>query len=148
MFSMCFPEEVLDYGPSMDLGDDTDGVTLPDTYKDVMDMIGIGHILDATPHEPHYAFDMFGVSAIDFEDVTLYDACAVAMDMINSGRILDAAPLGPRSIFDMFGISMLEINDDDGLVATDIIHNTVSIEGAFDSMDPPLSFDTMSGFVT
>ena len=43
---------------------------------------------------------------------------------------------------------MLEINDDDGLVATDIIHNTVSVEGASDSMDPPLSFDTMSGFVT
>ena len=43
---------------------------------------------------------------------------------------------------------MLEINDDDGLVATDIIHNTISIEGASDSMDPPLSFDTMSEFVT
>ena len=43
---------------------------------------------------------------------------------------------------------MLEINDDDGLVATDIIDNTISVEGASDSMDPPLSFDTMSGFVT
>ena len=32
VFSMCFPEEVLDYDLSMDLGDDTDGVTLPDTY--------------------------------------------------------------------------------------------------------------------
>ena len=32
VFSMCFPEEVLDYVLSMDLGDDTDGVTLPDTY--------------------------------------------------------------------------------------------------------------------
>ena len=26
VFSMCFPEEVLDYDLSMDLGDDTDGV--------------------------------------------------------------------------------------------------------------------------
>ena len=43
---------------------------------------------------------------------------------------------------------MLEINGNDGNVATDIIHNTVSVEGASDSMDPPLSFDTMSGFVT
>ena len=46
---------------------------------------------------------------------------------------------------------MLEIDDDDdddGLVAIDIIHNTVSVKGAFDSMDPPLSFDTMSSFVT
>ena len=65
------------------------------------------------------------LSAILFEDVTLFDA---------------------YSIFDMFGISMLEINDDDGLVATDIIHNTVSVEGASDSVDLPLSFDTMSGF--
>ena len=51
VFSMCFPEEVLDYDLSMDLGDDTNGVTLPDTYKDEMDMIGIGRILDAAPHE-------------------------------------------------------------------------------------------------
>ena len=43
---------------------------------------------------------------------------------------------------------MIEINDDDGIVATDIIHNIVSVEGAFDSVYPPLSFDTMSGFVT
>ena len=43
---------------------------------------------------------------------------------------------------------MVEINDDNGLVATNIIHNTVFVEGASDSMDPPLSFDTLSGFVT
>ena len=84
VFSMCFPEEVLDYDLPMDLGDDIDGVTLPDTYIDEMDMIGIGRILDATPHESHSAFDMFGVSAIDFEDVTLYDACVDVMDMIDT----------------------------------------------------------------
>ena len=71
VFSMCFPEVVLDYDLPMDLGDDIDGVTLPDTYIDEMDMIGIGRILYAAPHEPHYAFDMFGVSAIDFEGDTL-----------------------------------------------------------------------------
>ena len=128
VFSMCFPEEVLDYDLSMDFGDDTDRVTLPDTYKDEMDMIGIGRIHDAAPHEPHYAFDMFGVYIIDFEDVTLYGAYADVMDMIDTGLILDAAPPRPHSIFYMFGISMLEINDDDGLVSTDIIHNTVSVE--------------------
>ena len=42
---------------------------------------------------------------------------------------------------------MLEF-DGDGLVATNITHDNVSVEGASDSMDPPLSFDTMSGFVT
>ena len=126
VFSMCFPE-VPDYDLPMDLGDDTNGVTLPDTYIYKMDMIGIGHILDAAPHEPHSTFDMFGVSAIDFEDVTLYDACADEMDMIGTGHILDVVPPRPRSIFYMFGISMLEIDDDDGLIATDIIHNIVSV---------------------
>ena len=42
---------------------------------------------------------------------------------------------------------MLDFNGD-GLVATDITHDTVSVEGASDSMDPPFFFDTMSGFVT
>ena len=41
---------------------------------------------------------------------------------------------------------MLEF-DGDRLVATDITHDTVSVEGAFDSVDPPFSFDIMSGFV-
>ena len=99
VFSMCFLKEVLDYDLSMDLGDDTDEVTLPDTYKDEMDMIDIGRILDATPHEPYSSFDMFGVFAIDFEDVTLYDACAHVMDMIGTSRILDAAPPRPCSVF-------------------------------------------------
>ena len=148
MFFMCFPEEVLDYDLPMDLGDDIDGVTLLDTDIDEVDMIGIGHILDAAQHEPHSAFDMFGVSALDFKDVTLYDAYADVMDMIDTSHILDAAPPRPCSIFYMFGISMLEIDDDDGLVATDIIHNTVSVKEASDSMDPPFSFDTMFGFVT
>ena len=111
-------------------------------------MIDIGRILNTAPHETHYAFDMFGVSAIDFEDVTLYDACADAMDMIGTGHILDTAPPRPRSVFYMFGISMLEIDGDDGLVATDLIHNTVCVKEASDFTDPPLYFDTMSGFVT
>ena len=42
---------------------------------------------------------------------------------------------------------MLEF-DGDELVATDITHDTVSVEEASDSVDPPLSFDTMFGFVT
>ena len=99
LFSICFPEEVLDYDLSMDLGDDTDGVTIPNTYIDEMDMIDIGHILDTASHKPNSAFDMFGVSAIDFEDVTLYDTYANAMDMIGTGHILDAAPPEPCYVF-------------------------------------------------
>ena len=59
VFSMCFPEEIPDYDLPMDLGDDIDGVTLPDTYMDEMDMIGTGRILDTAPRGPHFAFDMF-----------------------------------------------------------------------------------------
>ena len=147
MFSMCFPEEIPDYDLPMDLGDETDGVILPDTYIDEMDMIGTGRFLDTASRGPHYAFDMFGVSMIDFDAVTLYDSCTDAMDMIDTGRILDVSPPGPQFAFDVFGISMLEF-DDDGLVAIDITHDTVSVEGASYSVDPPLSFDTMSGFVT
>ena len=147
-FAMCFPEEIPDYDLPMDLGDGPDGVILPNTYMDAMDMISTSRILDAAPHGPHSAFDMFGDSMIDSDLVTLYDTCTYAIDMIDTDRILDAAPLGPCSDFDMFGISMLEINDDNGIVATDIIHKTVSVKGASDSIDPPLSFDTMSGFVT
>ena len=44
---------------------------------------------------------------------------------------------------------MLEINDDDdGLVAIDIIHNTVSVEGASNFVDLHLFFNTMSNFMT
>ena len=147
VFSMCFLEEVPDYDLPMDLGDDIDGVTLPNTYMDEMDMIGTGRILNTAPRGPHYAFDMFGVSMINTDNVTLYDACIDAMDMIGTGRILDASSPRPRSAFDVFGISMLEF-DGDGLAATDITHDYVSIEGVSDSVDPPISFDTMSGFVT
>ena len=147
VFSMCFPEEVPNYDLPMDLGDDIDGVTLPDTYMDEMNMIGTGRILDTAPCGPHYGFDMFGVSMINTDNVTLYDACTDAMDMIGTGRILDASSPRPLFAFDVFGISMLEF-DGDGLVATNITHDTVFVEGASDSMDPPLSFDTMSGFVT
>ena len=147
VFSMCFLEEVPDYDLLMDFGDDTDGVTLPDTYMDKMDMIGTGSILDTALCGPHSAFDMFGVSMINTDDVILYDACINAMDMIGTGRILDASSPRPRSAFDMFGISMLKFNGD-GLVATDITHDTVSVEGASYFVDPPFSFDTMYGFVT
>ena len=147
VFSMRFPEEVPDYDLPMDLGDDIDGVTLPDTYMDEMDMISTGRILDTAPRGPHSTFDMFRVSMINTDNVTLYDSCTDAMDMIGTGRILDASSSRPRSDFDVFRISMLEF-DGDGLVATDITHDIVSVEGAFDSVNPPLSFDTMSGFVT
>ena len=147
VFSMCFLEKVPDYDLPMDLRDGPDGVILYDTYMDAMDMISTGRILDTALRGPNYAFDMFGVSMINTDNVTLYGVCTDAMDMIGTGRILDVSSPRPRSVFDECGISMLEF-DDDGLVATNITHDTVSVEGASNSVDPPLFFDTMSRFVT
>ena len=42
---------------------------------------------------------------------------------------------------------MIQFNGN-GLVAIDITHDTVSVEGASDSVDQPFSFDTMFEFVT
>ena len=146
MFSVCFPEAVFDYDILMDTVIDANGVTLPDACTDEMDMIGLGHILDAVPHDPHSDFDLFRVFVIDVNDVNLYDACTNEMDMIGTSRILDATPHGPHFISDMFGVFMLEKDDDDSV--TIITPDVITIEGASDSVDPPLSFDSMSGFVT
>ena len=83
---------------------------------------------------------------INTDDVTLYDACTDEMDMIGTGRILDVAPHGPHYALDMFGAFMLEIDDDDSV--TIVTLDVITVEGASDSMDLPLSFDTMFGFVT
>ncbi|RVW66619.1 hypothetical protein CK203_065444 [Vitis vinifera] len=120
---VCFPEIVFDYDILMNTMIDVDGVTLPDACTDEMDMIGVGRILDAVPHSPHSDFDFFKVSMIDTDDVTLYDVCIDEMDMI-----------------------ALVIDDDDTLLL--FTPDVITIEGAFDSVDPPFSFDTMSGFVT
>ena len=41
---------------------------------------------------------------------------------------------------------MLEFNGD-GLVTSDITHDTIFVKGASNFVDLPFSFDTMSGFV-
>ena len=73
-FSMCFSEEILDYDLPMDFGDGPDGLILPNTYMDAMDMISTGRILDGATHGSHSSFDMFGVSMIYYDAMTLYDA--------------------------------------------------------------------------
>ena len=147
MFSMCFSKEFAEYDLFMDLGDGTDNVNLYDVYDDKMDIVGIGRILDVAPHGPHSAFDLFVVSILETNGVTLYDACTDKMDTMSIGCILDAALREPRSALDLFGVSMLEL-DDDGFVPDVIALNITSVERAFDYVDPHLSFDSMSRFVT
>ena len=119
----------------MDLGDGTNE----------MDMIGIGRIFNAAPCGSHTAFDMFGFSVLETDgDDSIPDAYTDDMDFIGVGRILDAAPHGPLSVFDISGVSVL----DDESVLDVVTSDFTSVEGVSDSMDPPLSFDTMFGFVT
>ena len=146
VFSMCFPEEFTDYDMLMDLGEGIDDVTPHDAYVDEMDMIGISRILEIAPHKPHSAFDMFEVSVFETDGATPHDAYIDEMDMIGIFRILDVAPHMPRFSLYMFRVFMLEMDDDDFVI--DVSHDAIFVEGASDSVDPPLSFDIMSGFVT
>ncbi|RVW80133.1 Transposon Ty3-I Gag-Pol polyprotein [Vitis vinifera] len=72
----------------------------------------------------------------------------------------DVEPGAPTA-FDMFGVFVLETDGNDsipdaytddmdfiGIVLDVVTSDFTSVEGASDSVDPPLSSDTMSGFVT
>ena len=130
----------------MDLGESNDDVTPYIAYVDEMDMIGISRILDIAPHRPHSSFDLFGVFIFENDRATPHDAYVDEMDMIGIVCILDIAPHRQCSYFDMFRVFMLEMDDDD--IVTNVNHDAFSVEGASDFVDPPLSFDTMSRFVT
>ncbi|RVW64040.1 Retrovirus-related Pol polyprotein from transposon opus [Vitis vinifera] len=102
-----------------------------------------------------FYYDILMDTTIDDEGVTLPDVCTHKMDttigvdemdVISTSCIPNAAPHEPRSTLDMFGTFMLEIDDDDSI--TVITPDIITIEGASDSMNPPLSFNTMFGFVT
>ena len=90
---------------------------------------------------------MFGVSVLETDGETLYDAYTNEMDMIGTCRILDVAPLGPLFAFDMFKVSMHGL-DDDSSISDVITFGFTFVKGASYYIDPPLSFDSMSRFVT
>ncbi|RVW18052.1 Retrovirus-related Pol polyprotein from transposon 17.6 [Vitis vinifera] len=76
------------------------------------------------------------------------------------GQFLDIVQCEPFSPLELFGVSVIEITEKDQTVPApelsafviptiDMYEDTVGpIEGASDSVDPPLSFDILSGFVT
>ncbi|RVW40338.1 Retrovirus-related Pol polyprotein from transposon 17.6 [Vitis vinifera] len=117
LFSLCFPDEITDYGVIIEPEDMTDGVVPRDEYHDEMDMLGISQFLDTVQREPFSPLELFGVSVIEIaeEDQTV--------------------PAPELSAFVIPTVDMYE-----GTVGP--------IEGASDSVDPPLSFDILSGFVT
>ena len=104
MLTMCFPDEIADYGG-------IDGVMSSDDYDE--DLL---HMVISQP-EPDFALSCFRVLALrDYED----------------------APLAP----------------DDDEITDDVIVDIASpgilghVMGESDAVDPPLSFDVLSGFVS
>ena len=98
------------------------------------------------------------VDTIEMIDgVVLHDEYQDEMDMITMIQINNIVQLQPVSPFDMFGVSTievveetqtipaLEVLEDDG----SLFEGTVSpVKGASDLVDPPISFDVLSGFVS
>ena len=79
------------------------------------------------------------------------------MDMMTVSQITNTVQLQPISPFDMFGVSTIEVLDGPQTILiselleddSSLFEGTISlVEGAFDFMDPPLSFDVLSGFVS
>ncbi|RVW66506.1 Retrovirus-related Pol polyprotein from transposon 17.6 [Vitis vinifera] len=78
------------------------------------------------------------------------------MDMMTVSQITGIVQLQPVSPFDMFGVSTIEVlrgpdyscsraSEDDSSLFEGIVS---PVEGASDLVDPPLSFDVLSGFVS
>ncbi|RVW21451.1 hypothetical protein CK203_110477 [Vitis vinifera] len=88
---------------------------------------------------------MFRVSILETdEDDSILDAYTDDMDFIGISRILDVAHASPILFLTYLEFSYLMMSQ--SLMSLLLIFT--SVEGVSDSMDPPLSSDTMSRFVT
>nr|CAN75227.1 hypothetical protein VITISV_043867 [Vitis vinifera] len=91
------------------------------------------------------------------DGVVPHDEYCDEMDMMTVSQITSIVKLQPVSAFDMFGVSTIEVfegtqtlpipelPEDDSSLFEGIVS---PVEGAFDLVDPPLSFDVLSGFVS
>ena len=82
------------------------------------------------------------------------------MDMMGISQFLDAVQRESFSPLELFGVSIIKIAEEDQTVpapklpvfvvpTTDMYESTIGlVEGVSHFMDPPLSFDILSGFVT
>ena len=111
----------------------------PDEIDDHGTFAEIGDVVDgAVPHD-EYVDEMLAMSLSQTEEI---------------------APPELASPFDLFGVSVLEIAGEiqvaptpeaveDVIVVVDLFDGPVGpVEGASDFVDPPLSFDVLSGFVS
>ncbi|RVW33556.1 Transposon Ty3-I Gag-Pol polyprotein [Vitis vinifera] len=91
------------------------------------------------------------------DGVVSHDEYRDEMDMMTISQITRIVQLQPVSAFDMFGVSTIEVfegtqtlpipelPEDDSILFEGIVS---PVEGASDLVDPPLSFDVLSGFVS
>ena len=91
------------------------------------------------------------------DGVVSHDEYRDEMYMMTVSQITSIVQLQPVSAFDMFGVSTIEVSEgtqtlhvpelpeDDSSLFEGIVS---PIEGASDLVDPPLSFDVLSGFVS
>ena len=94
------------------------------------------------------------------DGVVPHDEYHDEMDMLGISQFLDAVQCKPFSPLELFGASVIKIVEEDQTVPTpelsafvvptiEVYEGTIGlVEGVSDSMDPHLSFDILSGFVT
>ncbi|WJZ81167.1 hypothetical protein VitviT2T_001021 [Vitis vinifera] len=111
----------------------------PDEIDDHGTFAEIGDVVDGAVPRDEYVDEMLAMSLSQTEEI---------------------APPELASPFDLFGVSVLEIAEEiqvaptpevveDVIVAVDLFDGPVGlVEGASDLVDPPLSFDALSGFVS
>ena len=77
--------------------------------------------------------------------------------MMTVSQITGIVQLQPVSPFDMFGVSTIEVLEETQIIPvpelleddSSLFEGTViPVEGASDLVDPPLSFDVLSGFIS
>ncbi|KAL6336582.1 hypothetical protein AAG906_025137 [Vitis piasezkii] len=88
----------------------------------------IGDIVDGAVPRDEYVDEMLAMSLSQIEEI---------------------APPELASPFDLFGVSVLEIAEEiQASTAPETAKDVIVIDGASDFVDPPLSFDVLSGFVS
>ena len=112
---MCFPDETIDYGVVIELVDMIDRVVPHDEYLDEMDMLGISQFLDVVQREPFSPLKLFRVFVIE---IAKEDQTVPAPEL--------------------FAFVIPTIDMYEGTIGG-------PVEGASDSVDPPLTFDILLG---
>ena len=91
------------------------------------------------------------------DGVVPHDEYQDEMNRMTVSQITGIVQLQPVSPFDMFGVSTIEVLEETQIIPvpelleddSSLFEGTVSpVEGVSDLVDPPLSFDVLSGFVS